>query len=157
MIWSFRKGLEVYIEVAKQMTDIKIVLIGDKPNIKLPSNIITVAPVSSTDILAKYYSMADVLFNFSIQETFGKVAAEALACGTPLIVNNATANPELPGSCGYVVSNNNVEQVLDAIKDIRAKGKDYYKQQCVERAKTLFDKEKNINQYIQLFHELMDK
>ena len=157
MIWSFRKGLEVYIEVAKQMTDIKIVLIGDKPNIKLPSNIITVAPVSSTDILAKYYSMADVLFNFSIQETFGKVAAEALACGTPLIVNNATANPELPGSCGYVVSNNNVDQVLDAIKDIRAKGKDYYKQQCVERAKTLFDKEKNINQYIQLFHELMDK
>lgn len=155
MSWSFRKGLEVYLEVAKQMPDIKIVMIGQKTDIKLPSNIISLPPTGSIEELAQYYSMADVLFNFSIQETFGKVAAEALACGTPLIVNNATANPELPGPCGYVVENNNVQQVVDAVRSIRSKGKDYYKQHCVERANELFEKDKNIEQYIGLFQELI--
>lgn len=155
MSWSFRKGLEVYLEVAKQMPDVKIVMIGQKPDIELSSNIISVPPTGFTEELAQYYSMADVLFNFSIQETFGKVAAEALACGTPLIVNNATANPELPGPCGHAVENNNVRQVVDAVKSIRSMGKDYYKQQCVERANELFEKDKNIEQYIRLFQELI--
>lgn len=155
--WNFRKGLEVYLEVAKQMPDIKVVMIGQKPDMELPSNIISLSPTSSINELAQYYSMADVLFNFSIQETFGKVAAEALACGIPLIVNNATANPELPGPCGYVVENNNISQVIEAVKAIRTKGKNFYRQQCVERAKTLFEKEKNIEQYILLFHELINK
>lgn len=156
MSWSFRKGLEVYLEVAKQMPDVKIVMIGQKTDIELPPNIISVPPTGSTEELAQYYSMADVLFNFSIQETFGKVAAEALACGTPLIVNNATANPELPGLCGYAVEKNNVQQVVDAVKSIRSKGKDYYKQQCVKRANELFEKDKNIEQYVRLFQELID-
>lgn len=155
MSWNFRKGLEVYLEVAKQMPDVKIVMIGQKPDIELPANITSVPPTGSTEELAQYYSMADVLFNFSIQETFGKVAAEALACGTPLIVNNATANPELPGPCGHVVDNNNIQQVVNAVKSIRSKGKDYYKQQCVERANELFDKDKNIRQYIRLFQKLI--
>ena len=154
MSWSFRKGLDVYVEVAKKMPDIKIIMIGKKPDINLPSNIISIPPTSAVDELAKFYSMADVLFNFSIQETFGKVAAEALACGTPIIVNNATANPEIPGQCGYVVEYNDVSQVVEAVKSIRSIGKNYYQQQCVERANTLFEKEKNIEEYIQLFHEL---
>ena len=157
MSWSFRKGLEVYLEVAKQMPDVKIVMVGQKPDLELPSNVISIPPTGSVEELARYYSMADVLFNFSIQETFGKVAAEALACGTPLIVNNATANPELPGPCGYAVENNDVSQVVDAVKAIRAMGKNHYQQQCVERANALFEKDKNIEQYIQLFHELTGK
>lgn len=157
MSWSFRKGLEVYLEVAQQMRDIKIVMIGQKPDMELPSNIISVPPTSSIEELAQYYSLADVLFNFSIQETFGKVAAEALACGTPLIVNKSTANPELPGPCGYTVDNNDVRQVIEAVKTVRAKGRNYYRQQCVERATALFEKDKNIEQYIQLFHELTGK
>ena len=132
-------------------------MVGQKPDMELPSNIISVPPTGSVEELAQYYSMADVLFNFSIQETFGKVAAEALACGTPLIVNNATANPEIPGLCGCAVENNNVAQVVEAVKAIRAKGKNYYQQQCVERANALFEKDKNIEQYIQLFHELTGK
>lgn len=152
MSWSFRKGLEVFIQLAEQMPDITIVMVGQRPNAKLPSNIIFVPATSSSEELAQYYSMANVLLNFSIQETFGKVAAEALACGTPLIVNNATANPELPGDCGYVV--NNIKHAIEAINDIRKKGKAYYQERCVSRARLLFDKDNNIEQYIELFNEL---
>lgn len=154
MSWDYHKGYETYLEIAKQLPSIKIVMIGNQPNAKLPVNVISVPITSSTDELAQYYSMADVLFNFSIQETFGKVAAEALACGTPLIVNDATANPELPGECGLVIKHNNVQQVIEAVRKIQSKGKDFYKQACVERANTLFEKDRNIKQYIQLFKEI---
>lgn len=157
MLWDYKKGFEIYLEVAKILPEIKIVMIGNVPDVFLPANIIVVLPTSSTDELAQYYSMADVLFNFSIQETFGKVSAEALACGTPLIVNNATANPELPGNCGISVEGNNVQQVIDALSLIRAKGKDYYSLSCVKRANDLFDKDRNIEQYIKLFEDLIRK
>lgn len=155
MAWDYRKGMEIYFEVAKRMPDIKIVMIGKLPEkVDAPSNIINVPPTGSVDELADYYSMADVLFNFSIQETFGKVAAEALACGTPLIVNEVTANPEIPGDCGFVIRNNDVNSIINAINTIHSKGKDYYQQACVDRANSLFEKDTNIEQYIELFNRM---
>ena len=146
--------MEIFFDVAEQIPDVKIIMIGCLPDCELPFNILNVPPTGSVDELAEYYSLVDVLFNFSIQETFGKVAAEALACGTPLIVNEVTANPELPGECGFVVKNNDVNYIINAVNTIRSKGKDYYQQMCVERAHNLFEKDKNIKQYIELFNIL---
>lgn len=155
MTWDYHKGLGVFVELAKKMPQIKILLIGKRPDIELPSNIISIPATKSTEDLANYYSMADVMLNFSIQETFGKAAAEALSCGTPLIVNNATANPEIPGDCGFVINDNNIDQIVNAIKKIRSKGIDFYSERCVNRAHQLFNKDTNIEQYITLFDELM--
>lgn len=155
MSWDYRKGMEIYFDIAKRMPDIRIIMIGRLPSdIDIPSNITNVPPTSSVDELADYYSMADVLFNFSIQETFGKVAAEALACGTPLIVNDATANPELPGDCGFVIKNNDIDAIVNAINHLQSKGKNFYQQMCVKRANNLFEKDKNLEQYIELFHKM---
>lgn len=154
MLWDDRKGLDVILKLAVVLPDIKIVLVGNLPAIELPSNIISLPPTGSVDELAEYYSMADVFLNFSIQETFGKVAAEALSCGTPAVVNNATANPEIPGPCGEIVDTNDINSVVKAVKQIRANGKAYYSERCVQRAHELFDKDKNIMQYVELFKEL---
>lgn len=156
MSWDYHKGMEIYFKVAEQMPDIKIIMIGQLPSdIVVPPNIINVPPTGSVDELADYYSLADVLFNFSIQETFGKVAAEALACGTPLIVNDATANPELPGDCGFVVTNNDINGILNAIKEIRTSGKGFYQDRCVKRARNLFEKDSNLQEYVALFKNMM--
>ena len=154
MLWDDRKGLDVILKLAVVLPDIKIVLVGNLPAIELPSNIISLPPTGSVDELAEYYSMADVFLNFSIQETFGKVAAEALSCGTPAVVNSATANPEIPGPCGEIVDTNDINSVVKAVKQIRANGKAYYSERCVQRAHELFDKGKNIMQYVELFKEL---
>ena len=51
--------------------------------------------------MVKFYSMADVLLNLSMEEACGRVTIEALACGTPVIAMNSTSNPEQIG--GFVV------------------------------------------------------
>ena len=64
----FMDGLELSRMVKAELPDIKIVMIGKLPEkVDAPSNIINVPPTGSVDELADYYSMADVLFNFSIQ------------------------------------------------------------------------------------------
>ena len=68
------------------MPEITVVLVGTiNEGIELPKNIITVPSTSSIDELAELYSSADVFITFSLEETFGKVSAEALSCGTPVI------------------------------------------------------------------------
>lgn len=158
MQWSNLKGLNTYLEVARLLPELKIIMIGNMPEgMKLPSNIINIKQTDSTEELAQYYSLANVLFNFSIQETFGKVSAEALACGTPLIVNNTTANPELPGDCGYFVENNNTNQIICAIRQLQKEDYSILRKKCVDRANSLFEKNKNLGQYIELFNELTSK
>lgn len=53
-------------------------------------------------ILAGLYSMSDVLLSVSMGEGFGIPVIEAQACGTPVIVSDWTAQPELCGD-GWIV------------------------------------------------------
>lgn len=156
--WSGYKGVYHFISVAKQMPDVKFVMVGEMlSGIELPNNIISIPPIKSVDVLAQYYSFADVFLNFSIQETFGKVSVEALACGTPIIVNNATANPELcGGGCGFVIDDNNEADIIRAIRQIQQNGKVSYKTKCRCFAESNFDMEKCISQYMELFDLLLN-
>ncbi len=54
------------------------------------------------EVLATLYSSADVLLAASMGEGFGVPVIEAQACGTPVIVSNFTAQPELVGD-GWTV------------------------------------------------------
>lgn len=155
--WSEAKGLSIFSSVAKKYPEIKVVLIGKmKEGQHLPLNVMSVGTLSDAHLLAKYYSMADVFINPSIQETFGKVSAEALACGTPVIANDATANPEIVGDCGVVIHNNDLNEIYNAITTIKNNGRDYYYERCIARTKSSFDKDKNLNEYIQLCHDLIE-
>lgn len=155
--WSEDKGLFKIFEVAKQLPEDRFVLVGRVAyDGEMPENVISVGVTSSTDELAQYYSMADTLLVCSVQETFGKVSAEALSCGTPVIANNSTANPELCGNgCGFIIDNNDHEQMIKAINTIRKDGKSAYSNRCRSFAQDNFDKEKGINNYVALFSEMI--
>jgi glycosyltransferase involved in cell wall biosynthesis len=155
--WSNAKGLDRFIDLAKQNSTYRIVLIGQiDSGIVLPHNIICVGLVSDPKELAEYYSMADVFLNCSIQETFGKVSAEALACGTPIITNKATANPEVADGCGYIVDTNDIEKISDAIAKIKKDGgKSHYKSICIKKAKQSFEMRTNLHEYVSLFERVI--
>jgi len=158
--WSNLKGLDKFIELAGLVSkDVSIVLVGNiKTPVRLPDNIIKIKETHNVNELVEYYSMADVFINLSIEETFGKVTAEALACGTPAIVINSTANPELIGDgCGYVVEKDDAAKVLEHLSNIQKQGKAAYSQYCIEYARKSFNKHDRIHDYIVLYDNLIGR
>lgn len=59
--------------------------------------------VASADEVAEMYTAADVLLATSRGEGFGLAVPEAMLCGTPAIVTDFSAQPELVGDTGWRV------------------------------------------------------
>lgn len=157
--WSAAKGLDKFIEIGRRMPDIKIVLVGRfTADVEPLHNILTVGEVNNPQRLAQFYSMADVFVNPSIQETFGKVTAEALACGTPVVGRNTTATPELiSAQCGYTFSPDDTEDLLRHILKIREEGKKAYSENCRRFAVENFGKDRQIEKYIKIINKLLER
>ena len=157
--WSSRKGLDTILALSKFLSDNeKILLIGNlKETVVLPSNIIQIPATNSVDELIQYYNLADVFVQPSLEETFGKVSAEALACGTPVVCFNSTANPELIGEgCGAVVPVGDINAMFEEVQTILKNKKAFYSSKNRDFALKNFCKHKNIQEYIQLFQNLLD-
>ena len=157
--WSKEKGLDTVLEIAQRLDEgERILLVGNiSADVSLSEKIIHVPATNSVDELVSYYSMADVFVQPSLEETFGKVSAEALSCGTPVVCFDSTANPELVGEgCGAVVKVGNVENMLGEIRGILKNGKDDYQTACRRFAKKSFKKESNLDQYMTLFEKLLN-
>lgn len=153
------KGLSLFIKLAKMMPkNWEIVFVGGlASDVKLPENIKWVGKTESVKELAEYYSMADVFVQMSTEETFGKVTAEALSCGTPVVVFNSTANPELaPKGCGYVVEPKDVDRMLEKLKLIEKNGKDHYSSFCREFILENMDKDKVLKEFIEVYKQLIE-
>lgn len=160
MSWIPLKGIHIFHALADYLPeDCQIVLVGDDslvaekhPKIKYAGTI------HDTDLLAKYYDMADVFVNPTVQETFGMTTAEAMACGTPVVAYNGTATPELvgtDGSCGYLIDEDDARKYCQKILEIKVQSKEMYGKATRERAEKLFSKDRNIQQYLDIYQTLL--
>lgn len=61
------------------------------------------------------YSMASVFVFPSLYEGFGLPPLEAMACGTPCVVSNSSALPEVTGGAALVFNPTVREQLIDAV------------------------------------------
>ncbi len=157
-VWSSRKGLNSFIHLSSLLEDdYKIVLLGKiDAQTALPANIHHLPPTRSIAELAELYSLADVFVSMSLEETFGKVSAEALACGTPVVCFDSTANKELVGDgCGVVVPAGDVGGVKVAIERICSQGKAHYSGPCRAFALQHFDRQARIEDYISACRDVM--
>lgn len=112
--------------------------------------------VSDTSELARLYSCADVYVHCSIEDTFGKVVAEALACGIPAVVYNITGCAEIvDNESGVRVEPRSVEGIRAAIDKLKMQSKAFYKKSCVERVESEFNYEKNVHQLIELYQKVV--
>ena len=147
-LWTDNKGLSKIVQFAKDNPEIDVHMIGKIESTNLPKNIKMLGVVKNQAELAEEYANASVFLNPSIQETFGKTTAESLACGTPVIVLNTTACPELVDeSVGHVVEKDDQTELNQAVLDCMRKDKSYYSKNCREKAEKLFDKDKNLHEY----------
>ncbi|OBS13145.1 hypothetical protein ATE49_13855 [Elizabethkingia miricola] len=138
-----------------QGEDIQIIMIGVViGNVNIPDNVISINYIGDKDSLAQLYSFSDVYLHLSSEDTFGKVIAEALSCGTPAIVYNSTACPEIIDSkTGIVVEDRNIESIKKSILKIKNKEVIFTSLDCRERVLENFDINKNINKTIDWYRE----
>lgn len=156
-VWSKEKGLDTVIELASQLkANEQYILVGNVGDIKLPQNIIHIPATNSVEELARYYSIADVFVQPSMEETFGKVMAEALSCGTPVVCFDSTANPELVGNdCGAVVPAGNTYEMLSEMIGIVYSDNFDYANHCRNFVISNFKIQTNLNEYLKLFNEIV--
>ncbi len=155
--WSDSKGLNHFLKLAEELgSEYAVVLVGGAPSLQQkPENVYFVGATSSVDELADYYSAADVFVTLSLEESFGKVSAEALACGTPVVCFDSTANKELVGEgCGQAVEPGDMLAMQAAIVQTCALGKGHFENACRQYAETNFSKEARIQDYLQVFLRL---
>lgn len=158
--WSQNKGLDDFIKLKQILPkNIHIVLIGLTPKQikRLPEGIIGRQQTNSIEELAAYYSTADVYVSPSKYETFGMTIAESQACGTPTIIYENTALPELIApNTGILVHKQTPEKLAEAILKIQDVGKTTFTQSCRTNAVKLYDKNRLTRQYLQLYQQLIN-
>lgn len=81
-----RKGLDLAIDALTKINlkEITVVVFGNT-NCKLPEGFISVGTITDERLLPVLYSASDYFLMSSIEEAFGQVTIEALACGVPAI------------------------------------------------------------------------
>ncbi len=120
-VWDARKGLQDFLDLHKLLEDkYKIVLIGlSQSQIEaLPEGILGLPRTNCVEDLAKWYSVADVYVNPSVEETFGMTAMEARCCGTEAIVYEDTACEEIVDTFGGIAVPRGPENLLAAIRKL---------------------------------------
>ena len=151
-IWEKRKGIDVFIELAKRLDDrFKIVLVGtnDEDDKILPDNIISIHRTSNQKELAEIYSSADLFFNPTREENYPTVNMESIACGTPVMTFKTGGSPEIiDDKTGVVVEDNidAIEQKIISIYETRL----FKPEDLAERAKG-FSADDKFAQYLRLF------
>jgi glycosyltransferase involved in cell wall biosynthesis len=90
------KGIELFIQAMHRLqaraANLDITTFGGPPVLDLPrmGAISHLGRIDSTAELAKLYGSADLMVTASRMESFGQTAAEALACGTPVVCFDTT-------------------------------------------------------------------
>lgn len=138
-----QKGLKVLIDALPQLEDdAELVLVGRGPlelklrkqaqKRRLQKRVHLLGQKISDAQLAQYYAAADVFCLPSLWEPFGMVAAESLACGTPVVCSNIGGLPEVVrnGKDGFLVPPKNpaalsekIQLLLDKPRKAKTMGK----------------------------------
>lgn len=110
-------------------------------------------------ILRKYYSAADVCIVPSYYEPFGIVPLESMACGTPVVASRTgglkfTVKDGKTGSLAKPRDYNDLAQKINIVLE---NGKNFYKDNCMERVAKHFNWIKISKQYEKYFNQLMQK
>lgn len=157
-IWSKEKGLFDFFRIAEQLRqDEVIVLVGIKSQERklLPKNVIGISRTDNMHQLAELYSAADVFINPTWQDNYPTVNMEAIACGTPVVTYRTGGCIEMvTENTGFITNQGDIQHVLEAVRTIEQRGKDYYRKRCREYAMTHFNKQTCYADYLHLYAEL---
>jgi glycosyltransferase involved in cell wall biosynthesis len=107
----------------------------------------------SREDLSREFNRATIAITPSLYEGFGLPAAEAMSCGTPIIVTDGGALPEVAGAAGVVVPKGDADALAGAISSLLddPARRAAVAQACLQRAQQTFDWAAIAPKYIELF------
>jgi len=120
---SLRKGFDLVAAIVDRLgADCRLTCAGLPPSGRLPRPPGRYLGYVSPVMLLQAYQAADLLLFPSRLEGFGYVAAEALACGVPVVCTEGTAVAEIAPApaCGIACPADDVEAFAEAIRRLRA-------------------------------------
>ncbi len=123
-----------------------------------------------TKRLELYQNAKALIFPTRLEEQFGLVAAEAMACGTPVIAYNHGAlaevvedgktgfivdpdNEDRPGKGSWIIKKQGVEGIVEAVSRIG----EIDRNTCRRHVEDNFTQERMIKDYIKLYERLLNK
>ena len=152
--WNENKGLNEFIHLQDELgKDYQVVLVGLTKRIldNLPPKIIGIRRTNSLEELAGLYTTADVFLNAGQQETMGLTTVEAMACGTPVVVSNLTAVPEVVDEKGGVVFKDySVKAMAEKIRQVIASEYKYTRETAFK-----YEKSRQYEKYIALYERIV--
>ena len=147
-------------ELAKRLLNenIKIIVAGPyMDRIQVSENIILLGRITDQDLLAQYYSMADITILTSVKETFSMVTAESLCCGTR-VVGFKAGGPEQIALREYssFVDYGDLYALEQTVKEILSLEK-IDKKSVSKYAIAKYGKEAMCNSYIKIYKALYNE
>lgn len=152
------KGGRYVIELARRLeqSNVRILVLGNfDRTLVLPSNMTALGRVEDQELLARYYSMADVSILASKRETFSMVTAESLCCGTP-VVGFQAGGPEsiaLPEFSRFVPEGD-VEALGEELLAMLERPID--RERLAREAQERYSSGRMVREYMQIYRELAE-
>lgn len=109
------------------------------------------------DELANEFRSATVAVTPSLYEGFGLPAAEAMSCGTPVVVTDGGALPEVAGDAGIIVPKGDPGALAEAIDGLVSNPghRSEVAAACLKRAKAQFNWDSIAPKYLDFFRAAM--
>lgn len=116
------KGADIFLDIAAKLTGEKFLLVGPISSNKIKKQAENMRNVNHwgwcEDMRDAYAESKLVMVPSRVEESFGRVPAEAMVSGIPCVVSNRGGLPEVVGDTGEVVKDiNSVDQWICSIQD----------------------------------------
>jgi glycosyltransferase involved in cell wall biosynthesis len=161
--WDARKGVDLFAPIMTALgPEFELCYTTGKRGARLrytlPGNCRSLGRLAGND-LVRAYQEADALLFPSRLEGFGLVAAEAMACGLPVIACNGSALPEVieDGISGLLCPRDDVDAFVTTARSL-ARNLRYWqalRRAARQRAETCFGIGSQIDRYIKLYKSIV--
>jgi glycosyltransferase involved in cell wall biosynthesis len=153
-----RKRVDLLVEAVRAMDGVRLVL--DRRGPALDEPFVELRDLDDRAALADAYREAWVSVLPSVNEAFGLVLAEALACGTPVVAADRGGMPEVLGGrddVGRTFAGDRPQALVGALRGALALHDDpRTPARCREQAQR-FSTDRTTDAYVELYEELLQR
>lgn len=115
------KGIDLYLEAAARLPELRFTLIGADPSalrssrFVLPPNVEAIGELPREE-LRRYYRSARLYCQASRHEGLPNALCEALLCGTPAVATDVGGTPSVLGNTGVLVPPGDADALTEGIR-----------------------------------------